>query len=253
MTRKTSSKPTPKKSPSEQKKVSSKSSIVSPLPLTRKVQKGPLRSSSSAKQLQYANNIFVMRLSLGIVTAYAKKPNNSQGAYTIPFTKKLKNDSDYQEGLGVFGVFPRRVPGPGNQAMKMSSTSGWDFEQYVRIFETEEQNSHVNVEAWGRELTKSLNSLAKTEAFKYPLTFRFAGEITPTPRPKLDTIFCDTDIITILRGIYDIEEYSDDDLADCEELMKLCFTDMQHGRNVILHRDDNTAEEDNEEEEEHKE
>ena len=85
------------------------------------------------------------------------------------------------------------------------------FNQFVIVFESEDQNNNENVENWGKSLAKTFTSIA-AEEYRYPKVFKFLKNLSSGQETNdlltADKYILDKDVITLMDTIYPISDYT---------------------------------------------
>ena len=163
---------------------------------------------------------------------YVEKPFKQEQAYIFPVICRMNDDEDFAKKTRVTSVYPRRKNKESNDPLKCGI---FNWEAFMFLFETEEQNTAENRRDMAMNFIELLNEIGDDkDYYTYNTKFTFERDVTPHDLPYVSSLLLDDDTISVMEKIYPLHANCREALANDMTIVKKLFGERSDGRQKVL-------------------
>jgi hypothetical protein len=175
------------------------------------------------------NQMIIEGLQPGVMTVYFKKAHCNEEAFLQPDIKKLQENRDIMEELGINAILIRKGS-DGVTEMKQNPSSDFGWRQLILII-GQDNNSASGRKEIADKLVEYFNSDASQALYKYPRKVKFAEDNTGNPLRPLDACFLNSDVPPLMAAAYPDMEL--DEVSTFPDIMATFWTDVSYGQKAV--------------------
>jgi hypothetical protein len=173
----------------------------------QKIIDGDRATNSPAKTPANENNVWVLKTCSGDMLMYMERANGyGEPPFIVPTIQELRrNEGLRKDILRINQMHDKVSPTNPNQIQNIPvGTRERQFTMFVHIVETgnEGLNNPVNRRLWADTFVHYFNHPDNRRAYKYPMTARFAGDLTPsdeTTAPHMSRYLTIRDTMSVMQ------------------------------------------------------